>query len=66
MQGEPDSLGLFRVLADAELVAFGIGEHGPAQPGHFVFGQHGGAQAHQAGPAAATLADGLRKQWQAR
>ncbi len=28
--------GLVRMLADAELVALGIGEHGPDESGHFV------------------------------
>jgi len=40
--------GLVRVLADAELVALGIGEHGPDKSGHLVLTYYRGPKPHEA------------------
>jgi hypothetical protein len=40
--------GLVRVLADAELVALGIGEHGPDESGHLVLTYDLGPKPHEA------------------
>ncbi len=41
-------VGLVRVLADAELVALGIGEHGPDESGHLVLTYYRGPKPHEA------------------
>ncbi len=40
--------GLVRVLADAELVALGIGEHGPNESGHLVLTYYPGSEFYEA------------------
>jgi len=40
--------GLVRVLADAELVALGIGKHGPDESRHLMLTYYLGSESHEA------------------